>query len=100
MRRASADRADEDWGEIESREDDMPLVVPQRFRDLHATRTEIKVRELWDSYCRSDLILQPDFQRNYVWDTTRASRYIESLLLRLPTPPQYSWRRKRTANGS
>jgi hypothetical protein len=31
-------------------------------------------------------ILVPAFQRGYVWDLTRASRFIESLLLGLPVP--------------
>ena len=28
----------------------------------------------------------PAFQRNYVWDRKRASRFIESLILGLPVP--------------
>lgn len=31
-------------------------------------------------------IYLPDFQRNYVWDAKRASKFIESLLLGLPIP--------------
>ncbi len=31
-------------------------------------------------------IYLPDFQRNYVWDSKRASKFIESLLLGLPIP--------------
>jgi uncharacterized protein with ParB-like and HNH nuclease domain len=34
---------------------------------------------------RDDIIV-PDFQRQYVWTLTRASRFIESLLLGLPVP--------------
>jgi len=33
------------------------------------------------------LILRPDFQRASVWDNTKKSRLIESLLLNLPIPP-------------
>lgn len=47
----------------------------------------MSIRELWERYASNNLILQPNFQRNYVWDNKRASRYIESLLLGLPTPP-------------
>jgi hypothetical protein len=35
------------------------------------------------------IILQAEFQREYVWDDTRASRFIESLLLNLPVPPVF-----------
>ncbi len=34
----------------------------------------------------------PGFQRNYVWDNRRASRFIESLLLRLPVPGIFLYR--------
>jgi Protein of unknown function DUF262 len=33
-----------------------------------------------------EVILTPKFQRSYVWSITRASRFIESLLLGLPVP--------------
>ena len=35
---------------------------------------------------KSDAILVPTFQRGYVWSLPKASRFIESLLLRLPVP--------------
>lgn len=36
-----------------------------------------------------EVILNPEFQRNFVWDKTRQSRLIESLLLRVPLPAFY-----------
>jgi hypothetical protein len=36
-----------------------------------------------------ELNLQPDFQRQFVWDKTRASRLIESVLLGVPLPIIY-----------
>ena len=36
-----------------------------------------------------DIELAPDFQRNFIWDETRQSRLIESLLLGLPLPSIY-----------
>lgn len=36
-----------------------------------------------------EVILNPEFQRNFVWDKTRQSRLIESLLLRVPLPALY-----------
>ncbi len=77
----------EDWYDNEADDLSVPLYVPEEYRQLNAAEAKISVRELWDRYCNADLILQPDFQRSYVWDTMKASRYIESLLLRLPTPP-------------
>lgn len=36
-----------------------------------------------------DIDLQPNFQRNYVWDNGKASRLIESILLHIPLPTVY-----------
>lgn len=41
---------------------------------------------------KGKLILDPDFQRKYKWDkdgNTRASRFIESCLMRIPLPACY-----------
>jgi len=35
--------------------------------------------------------LDPEFQRNFVWDNTRKSRLIESMLLKIPLPAFYFW---------
>jgi hypothetical protein len=35
------------------------------------------------------IYLQPAFQRNFVWDTARQSRLIESIMLKLPLPAFY-----------
>jgi len=76
----------EDWDSY-SADEDFLLYVPPEYRNIGATQRKATVQRLWEQYCNAELILQPDFQRHYVWDNTRASRYIESLLLLLPTPP-------------
>ena len=45
------------------------------------------VYELMEKYQYIDL--NPDFQRNFVWDIRRRSRLIESLMLRIPIPAFY-----------
>lgn len=70
-------------------EEYVPLDIPPEYRDIGAREKKLTVRELWQLYCNDRLVLEPDFQRHYVWDTVRASRYVESLLLRLPTPPLF-----------
>ena len=35
------------------------------------------------------LLIQPDYQRKYVWDTTKASKLIESILINIPIPIVY-----------
>lgn len=36
------------------------------------------------------IILDPNFQRNYIWDTKKASLLIESILLNIPIPALYA----------
>jgi len=77
---------EDEWDEDREEDQYVPLYIPEQYRRLEAREDKNTVRELWDRYCNEDLILQPDFQRNYVWDNIKASRYVESLMLRLPTP--------------
>ena len=73
--------------EEDVQEEEAPLRIPAQFRDLKAEKQDWKVRRLWREYMDGKLHLQAEFQRKYVWDDTRASRFIESLLLNLPVPP-------------
>ena len=42
------------------------------------------VQTLYENYKDGDLILAPDFQRNYVWNKNKASNLIESIILNIP----------------
>lgn len=42
------------------------------------------------------IILDPDYQRNYIWDNKKASLLIESILLNIPIPVIYA---SEDANG-
>lgn len=44
------------------------------------------IKEIFLSVEDGDIILNPEYQRNYVYDTKRASKIIESLLLDIPLP--------------
>jgi len=46
---------------------------------------DVSFRELITMYEEGEL-LKPEFQRNYVWDKSEASRFIESILMGLPVP--------------
>jgi len=47
------------------------------------------IKELYELKTDGDLILDPDYQRNYVWNLKKASRLVESVLMRVPIPPIY-----------
>jgi uncharacterized protein with ParB-like and HNH nuclease domain len=47
------------------------------------------VSELVRKFDRSNLITNPEFQRNLVWKPVQKSRFIESILLNIPLPALY-----------
>lgn len=44
------------------------------------------IKEIYTSVKDGDIILNPEYQRNYVYDVKRASKVIESILLEIPLP--------------
>ena len=60
------------------------------------TKADIDIREdpqtvfeLMRKYDRNMLIINPDFQRNLVWNIEKKSKFIESVILNFPLPPWY-----------
>ena len=60
------------------------------------TEADIDIREdpqtifeLLRKYDNGRLIIDPDFQRNLVWELDKKSKFIESVLLNFPLPPWY-----------
>jgi Protein of unknown function DUF262 len=60
------------------------------------TKSDIDVREdpqsvfeLMRKYDNGKLIIDPDFQRNVVWELEQKSQFIESVILNFPLPPWY-----------
>ncbi len=91
----AADSADEDdlltvEGEGDGDEEIEPPQVEQAGkRKIFTKIADPTVKDLYDRFKDGDLVLQPDFQRYVVWDRTRKSRIIESLLLDVPLPIVY-----------
>ena len=76
-----------DYNDEDTQDDTAPLKLPEGYDSLEAEWSKWTVRRISDGISSGTLILQPDFQREYVWNAERASRYVESLLLGFPTPP-------------
>lgn len=62
----------------------------------HSMPKEVDIREEhltifeWNRRLARDLlIIDPEFQRNVVWNAEQKSRFIESILLNIPLPPLY-----------
>ena len=65
------------------------LNLPMSQREVLTRAGDPQVRALNDKQKRGKLVLQPEFQRQYVWDRKKASRLVESVLLRVPLPTVY-----------
>lgn len=83
-------------GEIEDNvSENKPLVsegTVSRLFDASAIRVDqrtISVFQVMRRISRGEIDMKPEFKRNVVWNNTRQSRLIESILLRIPLPPIY-----------
>src|SRR5206468_8130876 len=70
-------------------EDVEQITVAPSKRKLYTEQGDPEIESLLGKYKRGKLLIQPDFQRQFVWDGTKASRLIESVLLEIPLPVIY-----------
>lgn len=61
------------------------IVEPIKNYNISTYGIDYDIEGLIKRLDRQDIII-PDFQRTYIWDITKASKFIESLLLGLPIP--------------
>lgn len=72
--------------EFKEEEEYVPLHIPEEFRKIEAELEQWTVRDIWSRLLTGEIDYEPAFQRHYVWDDVKASRFIESLLLGIPVP--------------
>ncbi|EGQ7796434.1 DUF262 domain-containing protein [Vibrio parahaemolyticus] len=71
-------------------EDDLePVEIPKEVRNLRTQSYDKSVRDLVAMIDEEDIDLDPDYQRNYLWENKKASLLIESILLNIPIPVIY-----------
>lgn len=63
--------------------------VPREVRNLTTQAYDKSVSDIVRMISEKDLVLDPDYQRNYVWDNRKASKLIESIILNVPIPVIY-----------
>lgn len=80
---------DPDTGLERERDLDDPIEEPFNPEKVRIQTRQPVVELLVQRHKHDDLDLEPDFQRLEVWDRVRQSRFIESLLLRIPIPVFY-----------
>ena len=85
----SVDGTDEIYFEAEEVEESLGNEVLQSERTIRTNSADPEIESLHGKWKRGRLVLQPFFQRQYVWDGAKASRLIESALLSVPLPIVY-----------
>lgn len=63
--------------------------ISTESKKIFTSSGDLEIESLHGKKTRGRLILQPDFQRQYVWDPTKASKLIESAILQIPLPIIY-----------
>lgn len=84
------------WLEVKSEgleaddEVEVPLKKPgYSADDIYVENKPFSISTIIELIADGELEINPDFQRNFVWDNTRQSKLIESILLGLPLPSIY-----------
>jgi len=82
---------DEDEIKYDDKEDEEVTTteVPKKVRIFHTQAYDKSVSDLVNMIKENDISIDPDYQRNYIWDNKKASLLIESILLSVPIPVIY-----------
>jgi uncharacterized protein with ParB-like and HNH nuclease domain len=78
----------DDHDDFDESSGDEPFDFPPPERKISTQPYDLSIQTLVEQWNRELLIL-PEIQREYVWDSGRASRLIESFALNIPVPPLY-----------
>ncbi|WHQ37486.1 DUF262 domain-containing protein [Spiroplasma sp. SV19] len=65
---------------------DLDIYGGIKRKNIYKERQDKSLIDLKRMIDDEEIILQPDFQRNYVWSQANASLFIESLLMGVPIP--------------
>lgn len=74
---------------LSDKSDDASISDPYDPSQIDVDITHFTVFHIMRKIELGEINLQPDFQRRLVWDETRQSRLIESILIRIPLPAFY-----------
>lgn len=83
------DLSDLEYEKTEEEEEDEALPAPGY--EIFSYPADTTLKGYLDQWNNNQLFI-PRFQRNYVWDQTRASKLIESFILGLPVPPVFLYK--------
>lgn len=85
----------EEWDDIDADDASDNDEVDMSVYQIASYPADITLKGYLDKWDKKQLII-PEFQRNYVWDQTKASKLIESFLLGLPVPGVFLYKDRST----
>ena len=85
----STEEINEKVSNLETEGDDNGEFENLEQQDIITEKSDPTLKSLYLDYTSGDIILQPDFQRQFVWTKKQASALIESILLDIPIPIIY-----------
>ncbi len=74
---------------FDDEEKSQDIEIPHEVRNLTTQAYDKCVSDVVRMINEKDLVLDPEYQRNYVWDNKKASKLIESIILNVPIPVIY-----------
>jgi len=85
------DQEDEEmeFSDSTSEGDSTTTEIPKEVRVLRTQAYDKSVDDLVKMVAQGDIIFDPEYQRNYLWDNRKASLLVESILLNVPIPVIY-----------
>jgi uncharacterized protein with ParB-like and HNH nuclease domain len=74
---------------MEKKLDEEELIneIENQRNSLSTDRLDMSFGEIISMYERDEIIIDPDFQRLFRWDSEQQTRFVESILLGIPIPP-------------
>lgn len=79
----------DDFDDVSGDDSIASIEIPKEVRHLRTQSYDKSLSDLVGMIDRKSICLDPDYQRNYLWDNNRASLLIESILLNIPIPVIY-----------
>ncbi len=83
------EEVDEIQFDDEGEDNGLELAEDATQRKVFSDKGDPEIDSLHRKFKRGRLDIQPEFQRQFVWDNTKSSRLIESILLDIPLPVIY-----------
>lgn len=78
----------EEFDDIYSTEEEI-IEIPKAVRKITTQAYDKSVSDLVRMIEDGDINLNPEYQRNYIWDNKKASMLVESIILNVPIPVVY-----------